>query len=489
MSAGKKFQGGNLKGIIDKIEYLKELGVTTLWIAPIYKQRFDMQTYHGYAIQNFLEVDPRFGTRQDLRNLVDAAHENGIYVLLDVIYNHSGNNWFYTDPYDSSKYSSNLTYRFSPPYSFGKWRSKNGEPKEQITDKDDGVWPQEFQQSDYYTRAGEIIRWDPDDWENPKHDDCEFRRGDFGDLKDLNHRYNDSKVLNDLIKVYEYWIALSDADGFRIDTVKHTTIEGTRNFCGAIREYAESIGKDNFLLLGEVAGGPKMVFNYLDKDVKSYLDMFRRNIDAALDLGEAENRLANLVLGYGRPKEEFFDQFGGVDELGSHRETGQYHVSVNDEHDMISRDKKRFYARSNAQDKNQQVAHSVGVQLTTLGIPCVYYGTEQAFNGSVDQHDEAFDPRDDKGKVPYEDRYIRECMFGSTFGSYQTKGCQFFNKNHPTYIRIAAISRLRNRKDTVGRVLRRGRQYLREVMQEASGEFQFPQPGQVVAWSKNITQL
>lgn len=227
-----------------------------------------------------------------------------------------------------------------------------------------------------------------------------------------------------------------------------------------------------------------MVFNYLDKDVKSYLDMFRRNIDAALDLGEAENRLANLVLGYGRPKEEFFDQFGGVDELGSHRETGQYHVSVNDEHDMISRDKKRFYARSNAQDKNQQVAHSVGVQLTTLGIPCVYYGTEQAFNGSVDQHDEAFDPRDDKGKVPYEDRYIRECMFGSTFGSYQTKGCQFFNKNHPTYIRIAAISRLRNRKDTVGRVLRRGRQYLREVMQEASGEFQFPQPGQVVAWSR-----
>src|SRR4051794_17145236 len=78
--------------------YLQSLGITTLWIGPIWKQRSEDNTsYHGYAIQNFLDVDPRFGTRQDLRDLVDAAHDRGMYVLLDVIYNHMGNNFFYAD--------------------------------------------------------------------------------------------------------------------------------------------------------------------------------------------------------------------------------------------------------------------------------------------------------------------------------------------------------------------------------------------------------
>jgi glycosidase len=115
MEGGKKFQGGTLKGIASKLDYLKELGVTALWIGPIWRQRPDLETYHGYGIQNFLDVDARFGTRQDLRDLVDAAHVRGIYVLLDIIYNHTGNNWFYRvngDPRET------LPYRFQPPYPF-----------------------------------------------------------------------------------------------------------------------------------------------------------------------------------------------------------------------------------------------------------------------------------------------------------------------------------------------------------------------------------
>ena len=95
MEAGKKFQGGTLKGIASKLGYPQGLGVTALWLGPVWRQRPDLQTYQGYGIQNFFDVDPRFGTRQDLRDLVDAAHARGIYVLLDVIYNHTANNWFY----------------------------------------------------------------------------------------------------------------------------------------------------------------------------------------------------------------------------------------------------------------------------------------------------------------------------------------------------------------------------------------------------------
>ena len=63
------------------------------------------------------------------------------------------------------------------------------------------------------------------------------------------------QVLSAVIKVYQYWIALTDCDGFRIDAVRHISWHASRYFCGAIREYAESIGKENFLLLGEVTGG------------------------------------------------------------------------------------------------------------------------------------------------------------------------------------------------------------------------------------------
>ncbi len=472
MEGGKAFQGGTLKGIQSKLDYVKELGATALWIGPVWRQRADLETYHGYGIQNFLDVDPRFGTRQDLRDLVDAAHEKDMYVLMDVIYNHSGNNWFYLDSSGNSRDS--MPYRFKPPYSFDGWRSKEGKQIDRIIEADDGVWPKEFQNLEWYTRAGQIGRWDPEPWEDPLHPDCEFRRGDFSSLKDLDH--SKDEVLDALICVYRYWIALSDCDGFRIDTVKHTTFEGSRNFCGAIREYAESIGKENFLLLGEVTGGARMIRNYLE--------IFGRNVDAALDVGEPADRLADMVKGFGNP-EDFFNQFGGQDEFGSHRIIGRYHVSILDDHDMVGRrgGKRRFLAGDNIENKYQQVAHAVGVQLTTLGIPCIYYGTEQAFNGSVDQHDIGIEPPGPRG-IPYSDRYIRECMFGGTFGAFQTEGCHFFDREHPAYLRIAAIARIRNRKDMIGFALRRGRQYLRKTSSNSAHQFKTPGPGEVVAWSR-----
>ena len=81
-------QGGTINGIRSKLSYIRDLGATAIWVGPVWKQRRDLETYHGYGTQNFLEVDPRFGTRKELRALVDEAHAQGMYVLLDVIYNH-----------------------------------------------------------------------------------------------------------------------------------------------------------------------------------------------------------------------------------------------------------------------------------------------------------------------------------------------------------------------------------------------------------------
>lgn len=484
MASGRQFQGGTIKGIESKIPYLKDLGVTTLWVGPVWKQHKNSQDYHGYAIQNFLEVDPRFGTRQDLRSLVDAAHKEAMYVILDVIYNHSGDNWFYRSA-DGNPVSS-MPYRYNPSYQVHGWRSADGASISTPDGIEDGVWPKEFQNFDFYTRAGQIGQWDPASWEDPRDPRNEFRRGDFYSLKDFRLSElepNYREVLNALINVYRYWIALSDCDGFRIDTVKHVSIEASRSFCGGIREYAESIGKENFLLLGEVAGGASMTRNYVD--------IFGINLDAALDLGEPSKIL--IAMSKGLPGigndwnsvSQFFRQFGGQDELGSHREAGRYHVSILDDHDMVGREKKRFLA--NNPTRFEQVAHAVGIQLTTLGIPCIYYGTEQAFDGGIQYHNSSVEAPDRDNKTPHEDRYLRESMFGSNFGAFGTTGCHFFNTDHPTYQRIAAIARVVNRDDLIGKALRRGRQYLREV-RILEPTFCATRPGEIVAWSRILYQ-
>jgi glycosidase len=468
MAAGTKFQGGTLKGVESKLDYLKGLGITALWVGPVWRQRPDLETYHGYGIQNFLDVDPRFGTRQDLRDLVDAAHARDMYVLLDVIYNHTGNNWFYDD---NGAPRERLPYRFAPPYLVHGWRSASGQSTNTIAAAGDGVWPSEFQDQNWYTRAGQIGRWDPDSWEKPLHSDNEFRRGDFFDLKDVNLGRDDTLLA--LIRVYQYWIALSDCDGFRIDTVKHVPLEASRHFCGAVREYAESIGKENFLLLGEVTGGGSMARNYLE--------IFGLNLDAVLDIGDPAVRLAGLVKGFEDPS-KLFDAYRGHDALGSHRELGRYHVAVLDDHDMIGRAKNRFAANNTAPERLWQTAHAVGALATTLGIPCIYYGTEQAFDGTQDRHDASIEPLADGG-VPSDDRYIRESMFGGTFGAFGTAGCHFFDTGHPTYLRIAAINRVRQRPDQIGLALRRGRQYPRETS-FLGGPFSLPGKAELVAWSR-----
>jgi glycosidase len=470
MKSGCCYQGGKLRGAEQKLDYLKGLGVTTLWIGPVWKQRADLETYHGYGVQDFLDVEPRLGSKEELRSLVDAAHARGMYVLLDIIYNHTGNNWFYDN---NGVASDTLPYRAEPTYPFKGWRSKTGECIDTIADPDDGVWPIEFQNPEWYSRAGSIQNWDHPGKELAA--DAEFRRGDFGNLKDLE--LEKGEVLDGLIKAYQYWIAFTDCDGFRIDTVKHVPPEVSAIFCHNVRSFARKIGKTNFLLLGEVTGAPSLVRNYVDPKGP--------NLDAVLDIESAPRRLGDMVKGL-TPPAEFFDHFGGRDEMGDVRKIGRHHVSVLDDHDMVWRDGKHRFAWNNQTGNGHlQNAHAVGVQLTTPGIPCIYYGTEQCFTGSESMHDESIEPRYE-GRVPMADRYVRESMFGGSFGAFATSGCHFFDPNHPTFLRIAAIARLRNRDDAVGMALRRGELFIRETKapEDAEEDFHGPRPGQVVAWSR-----
>ncbi|WP_094606026.1 hypothetical protein SPSIL_006920 [Sporomusa silvacetica DSM 10669] len=85
------FLGGNFKGITEKLDYLKELGVGAVWITPPFKNCGYEPSFYGYGIQDFLSIDSRFGTEKELQEFVRKAHSVGIYVIFDIVLNHVGN--------------------------------------------------------------------------------------------------------------------------------------------------------------------------------------------------------------------------------------------------------------------------------------------------------------------------------------------------------------------------------------------------------------
>ena len=454
--AGTKYVGGTLKGLQSKIGYLKRLGVTALWISPIFKQVRFQETYHGYGIQNFLEVEPHFGTREDLQEVVRIAHEAGIYVILDIILNHAGNVFSYSGE-RNPPWTGNT-------YSVEGFNDKNGNPTipftkpdpQNLPDIDGAVWPVELQDAKAFTRKGYIKNWDYDP---------EFREGDFGDLKDIDHGYGSaddyhvSQALPHLCEAYKYWIAYADIDGFRIDTVKHMDIGATRYFVSVIREFAQSIGKENFFLLGAITGGRKRADDTLELT----------GLSAALGIDDIPDKLEYLVKGYRNPN-DYFSLFRNSELVnkGSHIWFRNKVVTSFDDHDQVRKgnQKARFCADAHA---SKVVLNVLALNALTLGIPCIYYGSEQCFDGRGGS-----------------DRYIQESMFGGEFGAFRSRGVHFFNEENPVYQELAKVLDIR-RKNIV---LRRGRQYLRPISAPNDGvRFSLPEMvgGQirpVVPWSR-----
>lgn len=469
-SGGERWQGGTLRGVRQRLGYLKQLGVTALWLSPVFKQRGHTDTYHGYAIQDFLDVDPRLGTRRDLVDLVDACHQQGMRVILDVIVNHTGCNWLYPGNVRQETYT-------PARHGFGDWIDGAGAPTATIRGRDDGCFPTEMQSPDAYTRAGsgDLGRGDVGD------DNAENKRCDFMELRDV--ALDQGNVLASLAQCYKYWMALTDCDGFRIDTVKHITFAQARAFCGAIKEYAASIGKHGFLLTGEMAGG--------DFYEDAYLDVLGRNMDAALDIGQGRLMLNAVAKGLA-PGADYFIDFFNVDDpgMGSHRSVGGHHVSILDDHDHVAGQKLRLSAGAS---QPHQVAAGIGIMLLSLGIPCLYYGDEQGMGGPEESQ---------RGFLPGwggDDRYLREAMFGPEhprasgrqglaavdaglpgFGPFGTAGQHCFDPGSPVFRRVAHLAEVR-RSFTE---LRLGRQYLRQFSFLGYPFGYHRMAGEIVAWSR-----
>ncbi|WP_219816687.1 alpha-amylase family glycosyl hydrolase [Arthrobacter sp. ZGTC131] len=472
-AAGTQWLGGTLKGITSKLGYLKRLGVSTLWISPVLRQRKAVDDYHGYGIQNFLEVDPHFGTDQDFKDLVAAAHNAGLYVILDVILNHSADVFEY-DTVDPAGHS------YRPPWSgvtypVRGWRDPGGAATlpfpnpVNVADVDSAVWPKELQSEDAFTRKGEIVNW------NDRNLDA--IEGDFNGLKDIHQGtgplpdYVPSEALRTLAEAYEYWIAYADPDGFRVDTVKHMDHGATRFFASEVHEFAQSIGKDAFFLVGEIGGSRQDAITTRDQT----------GLDAALGLADVQRFMVDAAKGWGNPA-NYFELFRNSSEVvkPSHTWFRNHVVTGFDDHDLIRmgpNHKARF--ASDPEGRALELA-VLAMNATTLGIPCIYYGSEQRFDGKFPTPVNPQPQSNDKA-----DRYIRETMFGGGFGSFMSRNRHFFDETGQTYQELAKILAVR----TGDLALRRGRQYMRQISEDG-GAFWYPdrigegRMTTIVAWSR-----
>ena len=162
-AAGTRWVGGTLAGLRSKLGYLARLGVTALWISPVLKQAAPPPgaaagNYHGYATQDFLAVDPRFGDADDLRGLVADAHAAGLRVILDVVLNHAGDVF----AYDRTVFDARWDGR---EYPVDGWRTPDGlvpfTPDAAAAAWPDGaVHPAELHAPSSFTRRGRIVDWD-----------------------------------------------------------------------------------------------------------------------------------------------------------------------------------------------------------------------------------------------------------------------------------------------------------------------------------------
>src|SRR5262245_12833804 len=329
------FYGGKIRGITQKLDYIAGLGCTAIWISPVFEN--NPRAYHGYNTNNYLEIDPHFGTKQDLVDLVDAAHNfqrNGrpwpMRVILDVVINHSGDNWAYPGGFD-------FRYANDKQFTIGFWR------------RDDRPVPTELRKDELYHRRGRISSAGGYD---------SYPENQHGDIETLKDYANDddaagSELINVLIKAHAYWIREADIDGFRVDAVKHMGELACSRFCSNIREYAYSIGKRGFFLFGEVASPSDDIYNrYIGQNTSRQdgNDTVFFGLNSVLDFRLAEGvfgdhnnaPLRDVLKGFKGPQTLFNRIEAQRGRALNRGEIGRYLVTFVDNHDSFWQPTGRF---------------------------------------------------------------------------------------------------------------------------------------------------
>jgi len=416
----KKAQGGDWRGITRRLDYLRQLGVKTIWISCVHRNHsFDekWKPYHAYHPTDFFSVEPQFGTLGDLRTLVREAHRRGIHVIVDVVVNHLAN------------------LASLDPEKGGGWHASGGGP---LTWHHGLAHAPPFNRLDWFHNFGSAYITTPDGDPygdpDPESDKNEMRGEFIGGLDDLN--YDIPEVADAMALALTLLIDATDCDGMRVDAVKHVSHSYLASIFSRVRAHASRRGKTNFLVFGEAfEGNPQTIASFINgREMNSMMNFpVHFAVSDVFGNGAPTKRLAEPLAHQSLYAEEFRDQM----------------VLFLDTHDVAR-------LAGLCGDDEEQMKNALLFLFTAGQVPCLYYGTEQGFTGPKkgdSQREAMFDGEGEVDEGPAE---------GDNF-----------NTEHPRYLYIEELLRLRKEHA----VLRTGRFEERWVNQEGPGAFAYTRTG------------
>lgn len=470
------YHGGDLQGLINRLDYIQGLGATAIWLGPIYQNKAvqgppgdESAGYHGYWITDFTSVDRHFGTEADMRAFVGAVHGRGMKLYLDIITNHTADVIQYrecADPdWDGEKVSDGCAYRSVGEYPY---TTRGGRDGAAINDGFMGHFPP-FQTEDNYANlndfsfaytpyvpAGEETVKTPA-WLNDlryyhNRGNSSFAgesstMGDFAGLDDLMTEHPD--VIAGFIDIFQDWITKYRIDGFRVDTTKHVNSEFWQAFNPAMLHHARGQGLPNFTVFGEAyhAGDPAMVARHSRTE----------GFPAMLDFGFQDVVARVLIHG---DAAGVLSRFFAIDDLyegdaayqsptfiGNH-DMGRFAGLLREAHPEMSDDEML---------RRVELAHAM--MFFARGVPTLYYGDEQGFVS--DGHDQLARENMMPSRVDvYNDNRL--------IGTRATTADSNFDTAHPLYLAIQGMAAVRTGEPA----LRRGIQ-IERLAEEKGGVYAF----------------
>ena len=409
------FHGGDLKGLEAKLDYIKDLGATAIWLAPIFTNKvvqgpkgMESSGYHGYWITDFYNVDPHFGTNAEFKSFVKAAHAKGLKVIMDIVINHTADVIKIRECGDYTveeyKYCNYQYFADAPNGSRERYTPfiLPGEPTKN---------PKELNDLSLYNNRGDS------NWFGEG-----AIYGDFSGLDDLDT--TNPKVMEVMLDIYKYWIEEFDVDGYRIDTARHVNDEFWAPFLTEIYDHATKLGKNNFYIFGEASYlTPDSLAAYQRRSGYTHL------LDFPFSRAAIEYFLGNMTA-------DAFQEIFTVDSiyLGGQAVVNQFPIYIsNHDHGRLG-----YYLQDSDQFTKEEVLAKLvianALMFTVRGVPTIYYGDEQGFTG-------------DGG-----DKDAREDMFPSKVSIYNdnilagggTTEEDNFNSEHPLFKYIKYLSNIRS---------------------------------------------
>ncbi len=417
------YHGGDLKGLTQRLDYIQQMGMTAIWFAPVFKNKpvqggpgQESAGYHGYWVTDFTSIDPHFGTNEEFKAFVDAAHARGMKVYMDIITNHSADVIQYAEcPKSVCEYRSRADY---PDKAYTPVVPK-GEEKVKVP-----AWMNNTKW--YHNRGNSTFRGE------------NSTMGDFAGLDDF--ATEDPFVVDGFIKVYGDWIDKFGIDGFRIDTARHVNPEFWAKFAPAMLDRAKARAIPNFHIFGEVAADgfdPALHVHTRIAKLPTVLDFaFRR---------------AAIETVAGRSGSEMWVQMFDADALyeGGYQTAKRLPTFLgNHDFGRFARDMRMAHPDADDAEILKRILLGHSMLFTLRGVPTIYSGDEQGFAGDGNDQDAREDMFPSKVAVYNDNKLV---------GTTKTTADANFDQTHPIYQHIAKLAQLRLEQPA----LRRGDQIVR----------------------------